>query len=83
MSSPVLLPLSEATENVLKEDGFFFLSMFVVRDWQLALFEVCLCVRVFEVGIEKRQWHLSCALNIWRGFKQSNMSAKARDDRAI
>lgn len=60
-----------------------FLSMFVVGDWQLALFEVCSCVRVFEVGWEKRQWHLSCALNIWRGFKQSNISAKAGDDRTI
>lgn len=46
------------------------------RDWQLALFEVRSHVRMFEAGRETRQWHLSCALNIWRGFKQSNISAK-------
>lgn len=66
---------------MLKGWGFFFLEMFVVLDWQLVLFEVCVCVSVwvcvcvgFEVGRgKKKQWHHSCALNIWRGFKQPNI----------
>lgn len=61
----------------------FFLSFLKVSDWQLVLFEVCLCMCVFEVGIEERQWHLSCSVNIWRGSKQSDIPAKAGDDRAV
>lgn len=81
-SSPVALKLQR---KHWKERGFLLFPplMFVVADWQLALFEVCSRARVFEVGWEKRQWHLSCALNIWRGFKQSDISAKAGDDRTI
>lgn len=51
-----LLPLSHTTEKSNKTCA--------VSDWQLVLFEVCLCLCMFEVAIEKKQWHHSCTVTI-------------------
>lgn len=73
---------SSCREKLLKERDFFVFSfpVDVCSRWLTAgsLWGVFVCACVWSGHREKRQWHLSCALNIWRGFKQSSSFCQGR-----